>query len=322
MNIDFKGDLDLQKFWVPDWDVHRLVFVDGCFRKDLSSLATLISDDLTLTVASDVKISKPVYILYVSTTSHNDEKEVIHHNIVLEKNSELDLIEEYASLNENSCFNNNVESCFLLKENSRLRHGKIQSLNLSQSCISKTQINLKEHSSYTGISMSWGAALSQDDLSFYLEGKDAKVLMSGLMMGREDQQLDQRLVMDHKIGGCESYQHFKCILRDKSKGLFDGKIYVRPNAQKTSAHQANDNLILSDQAVAQARPHLEIYADDVRCTHGSTTGQMDEEALFYMRSRGIEEEQARTLLIEAFADEIIRDIPWQELQNHMRKRIC
>ena len=157
-------------------------------------------------------------------------------------------------------------------------------------------------------SISLGGKLSRNDIVSVLKAENGMSVLNGLYIGNHDQHIDNHTTIDHTQPRCESHELYKGILDDKAKGVFNGKIFVRPDAQKTNAIQSNNCILLSDEATIDTKPQLEIFADDVKCTHGATVGQLDEDAFFYMRSRGIEKSRARNLLIYAFVSEILDQI--------------
>jgi Fe-S cluster assembly protein SufD len=150
-----------------------------------------------------------------------------------------------------------------------------------------------------------------------LGAEGAEALLNGLYLGRDEQLIDHHTVVDHAKPHCESHEFFHGILADRSHGVFNGKIFVRPDAQKTNAKQTNRNLLLSENASIDTKPQLEIFADDVKCTHGATVGQLNEEALFYLRSRGLGAEQARRMLIRAFANDVVARLTMAPAREHL-----
>jgi Fe-S cluster assembly protein SufD len=163
-------------------------------------------------------------------------------------------------------------------------------------------------SNVTVHSFALGARLSRNNIRVKLAGEGLECILNGLYLTRDEQLADHHMIVEHAQPHCASHEYFNGILDDKSKGVFHGRIYVHPLAQKTDAKQTNKNLLLSDHATADTKPQLEIYADDVKCTHGATIGQLNAESIFYLRTRGLSEETARRMLIHAFAGEIIERI--------------
>jgi len=164
--------------------------------------------------------------------------------------------------------------------------------------------------------------LVRNDLRFGVNGQNCTSNLYGLYPVKGKQHVDNHTIVDHRVAHCESNEHYKGILNDKSKAVFNGKVFVRQDAQKTNAFQSNQNILLSDHADVNSKPELEIYADDVKCSHGSTTGQFDEEAVFYLRSRGITEDSARKLLIQAFAEEVLDHVSIEPLREWLSERVA
>jgi Fe-S cluster assembly protein SufD len=176
------------------------------------------------------------------------------------------------------------------------------------------QVSQRDRSSFSSHSIAFGGGLVRNDVGVTLDGEGGGCTLNGLYVARNRQHVDNRTYIDHARPHCSSWQLYKGVMDDRSHGVFNGKILVQQDAQKTSAKQSNKNLLLTKDALVDTKPQLEIFADDVKCTHGATIGKLDEEALFYARSRGIDESSARTLLTYAFASEILRAIRIKPIQ--------
>jgi Fe-S cluster assembly protein SufD len=198
-----------------------------------------------------------------------------------------------------------------------LDHYKLQEEQIGSLHVATTNVFLNESSRFVSHYFSFGAALSRNELNCMLAGEDIECTLNGLYMPTGEQLMDCRTRIDHAKSNCRSNELFKGILDDKSKGVFNGKIYVHPHAQKTNAIQSNQAILLSDDAVIDTKPQLEIYADDVRCTHGATVGELDSQALNYLRSRGIPLKLARAMLIFAFANDIVQGVNVPKLRKHL-----
>jgi Fe-S cluster assembly protein SufD len=166
-----------------------------------------------------------------------------------------------------------------------------------------------------------GGTFIRNNLSLFLNGENIEAHLNGFFVGSKNRHVDTRTVVDHLMPRCESFQLYKGIAADKSTGVFNGKIFVRRDAQKTNAYQSSKNMLLGDEATVNAKPELEIYADDVKCSHGSSTGKLNEDALFYLRSRGLGIETARTLLLHAFAGEVFEKIRHEEFKELIIEKI-
>ena len=202
-----------------------------------------------------------------------------------------------------------VDYCKVQQENSQAFH--VASLNFQQD----------KSSSVTTHTIAFGSGLDREEVTTELRGQGAESLLHGLYVVKGEQHVDNHTVIDHAMPHCSSRELYKGILDGSSSGVFNGKIIVRKDAQKTDSKQSNKNLLLSEDAVINTKPQLEIYADDVRCTHGATIGQIDEEAVFYLRARGIGLEQARNMLTQAFANDVIEKLKFESLRERLRKAL-
>lgn len=263
-------------------------------------------------------VSKPIHLLYLSTV--NGEPTVSHPRnlIIAEEGSEATIIESYAGTGNGSYLTNAVTE-IVAGEGSKIEHYKLQQENLDAFHMATQQTYLATDSRVSSQSISFGGGLVRNNLGAVLNGNGAECNMNGLYLVKGHQHIDNHLNVEHAKPGCTSRELYKGILEDHSRAVFSGKIHVHPNAQQTDAQQTNRNLLLSDRAQVNSNPQLEIFADDVKCSHGSTTGQLDEEALFYLRSRGIDKEAARSLLIYAFASECIEMIDFKPVRKDLRE---
>jgi Fe-S cluster assembly protein SufD len=233
------------------------------------------------------------------------------------ENTQATFIEEYRG-NGTVSYWNNALTIMRTGNNSHLHHLRIQNEAPSASHLSATFYQVPADSNIHGSYISLGSSLHRHDVNVVLSGKGADVTLNGLCLSKESQHVDHNIIMDHTSEHVTSRMLFKYILADKSTGVFNGRAVVRQDAQKIDANQTNNNLLLSDNALMNSNPQLEIYADDVRCTHGSTTGQISEDALFYLRSRGLDVLSAKALLINGFANEVVDDINNEEAQEYAR----
>lgn len=215
----------------------------------------------------------------------------------------------------------NVRTTVSLEEGAELEHIVLQDLPVAQVHLSRVEVTQAAGSSYRSRSFNLGAAYGRLAYEVHLEGPGAHADLSGLYFGTGDQTLDQQITVVHEVEGCTSRQSFRGVLDDRSVGVFNGGIDVRPGADGSDAAQTNDNLLLSDRAEANTQPRLEILADDVTCTHGATVGQLDDTALYYLRSRGIPADAARHILIDAFADQVVDDIGIEAVRTWITARL-
>ena len=202
-------------------------------------------------------------------------------------------------------------------QNAVIDHYKLQQESAKAFHIATLAVHQDRGSNFTSHSISLGGALARNDVNAKLDAEGVECTLNGLYIAGGQQLVDNHTAIDHAKPHCSSHEVYKGVLDGKSKGVFNGKIIVRPDAQKTDAKQTNKNLLLSTDAVIDTKPQLQIYADDVKCTHGATVGQLDKDAIFYLRSRGIGQEDARNMLTYAFANDILSRIKIDEVRTHL-----
>lgn len=275
-------------------------------------------DSLLIDVEDNIVADKPVQVLFISTEAKSKSPLAVFPRLLvrLGRNSSLTLIESYFNFGKSDYFVNAVSDVYL-GENSSMQHIRLQQDAKQAFHIGNSFIEQKADSRYRSYSFSFGGRISRHQIYTVLDGQGAEAILNGLYLGREEQLLDNHTLIDHKSSNCQSHELYRGVLTDKARGVFGGKILVRRDAQKTDAIQNNNALLLSEQARVDSKPQLEIYADDVRCTHGATVGQLDEEALFYLRSRGIGQKSAKNILIYAFAEEVLKGIEPLQLRKHI-----
>jgi len=269
-------------------------------------------------------IDKPINILYIST---NQEKNTFYNPknlLVVDDNSEVNIIESHYNLDEIFTFTNSVTEVFI-SENSKISWNKLQNDNKNSYLVDNTYVSQKKDSIATVNTFSFGGKLVRNNLDFVHEGENINSFMNGITVTDDNQLIDHHTSVHHNFPRCESYQNYKGIFGGRSHGVFNGKVFVNKIAQKTNAYQQNNNILLNKGAKIDSKPQLEIFADDVKCSHGCTVGQLNNEALFYLKSRGISEKNAKTLLIGAFTHEAIQNIHIeflkQKISNVLSKKI-
>ena len=240
--------------------------------------------------------------------------------VIAEANSSVTVLESYVSLGGSQYFTNAVTELFA-GDNARLEFVKFQDEASDAFHIAAFHGEFSRSSSVNVHSFALGAKLSRNNIRTKLAGEGLECILNGLYLTRGEQLADHHMIVEHAQPHCASHEYFNGILDDKSRGVFHGRILVRPNAQKTDAKQTNKNLLLSDDAGADTKPQLEIYADDVKCTHGATIGQIDDEAVFYCRARGIPEAEARRLLVFAFANEIFERMELDPVRRALQETV-
>lgn len=261
-----------------------------------------IEDGAFIYFPAEVAMHEPVQLLFMSTQTAWIQPRNL---VVFAPNAKGTLIETYVSLN-NSVTNTVTE--IVLQDSAKLDHLKIQNEHTDAFHMGSTFVDLSGHAKYKSHVISLGSALSRSNLYVDLLGKESQCDLQGIYIAKGKQHTDHYTCINHAVPHCYSHELYRGILMDKSRAVFNGKVIVQPDAQQTRAEQANHNLLLSSEAEIDTKPELEIYADDVQCTHGATVGQIDENALFYLKSRGIIDSIARQMLMQAFANEIISNI--------------
>lgn len=292
-----------------------------------TALNTAFMQDGAFVHVPDGKVVEdPIHLLFISSGS--EEAFVVHpRNLIIAGNgSQVSLVETYVAKGAGVYFTNAVTE-FVLGEQAVVEHDKFQDEAVTAFHIGTIHVQQKNRSNYTSNCISLGGSLVRNNITVVLDAEWSEATLNGLSLATGDQLIDNHTTIDHAKPNCQSHELYKSILADRSRGVFNGKIFVRKDAQKTDAKQTNKTLLLSDGATIDTKPQLEIFADDVKCTHGATVGQLDEEQLFYLRARGISEDQARDILTFAFASDVIqrvhveplRDQLDQMLQSRLRK---
>ena len=345
----------------PDLLGSRLVFVNSRFSPELSSTANLPSgvtagslasavqsgaleehlgrhatfadapfialntaffeDGAFIRVPRGVVLEEPILALFVSTGFDRPTMTHPRNLILAERESQAVLAEVYIGLGERVYFTNPVTE-IVAEENSHLEYVKVQQEGPRAFHIAALQARQERSSNLSMFSIALGAGLDREDLTVVLDGEGSDALLNGLYVETGEQHVDNYTTLDHAKPHCNSRELYKGVLDGKSTGVFHGRIIVRPDAQKTDAKQSNKNLLLSEDAVINTKPQLEIYADDVKCTHGATVGQVDSEAVFYLRSRGIALGDARAMLTLAFANEILGRMKTRYLAEQLRAAVA
>ncbi len=285
-----------------------------------SALNTAFLKDCAVIIApQNTVITQPVHILYIAT-----QAETTHYPrclVVGQTNSQATVIEDYIALQKpaNSSYITNSVAEFSLAANAQIRHFRIQRENSSAFHLANCAVSLDYASRYQAVSVTLGASISRYNLDIGLRAEAAECIIDGLALISSDQLADTHTCIDHLQPNCVSHQQHKCIADEGAHAVFNGKIIVRPDAQRTDSSQSSRNLLLSNQAKIDAKPQLEIFADDVKCAHGATVGQLDNEEIFYLKSRGIPELTARNLLTYAFGAEILNRISIASLKHTLEQ---
>lgn len=280
----------------------------------------LLSDGAFVHVPKGKTIAHPVVIFNISDASHLNVLAQPRNLIVAEENSAVTIIETYYACGANASFTNVVTETYAGK-NAHVEHYKIQQQAGESYQNNFTQIFQEADTNINHVTLTLDGIMVRNNLHFYMNGENCNSLLYGLYVTDNKDFVDNHTRVDHAKPNCFSDEKYKGILKDQSTAVFNGKIMVHLDAQKTNAYQRNQNILLSDEATVNTKPQLEIFADDVKCTHGATIGELDEEPMFYLRSRGIPENAARKLLLNAFADDIAEKIKIPELVELLEKQI-
>ena len=352
--IEFK---DVKKYFLHEIDTYKVVFIDGVFASNLSSTThdgidvCLMSSALTkpkykmvidtyfnqiankdesltslntafanegayIYIPKSKVADKPIEIMYFSTGSEAALLVQPRNLVIVGENSHVQIIERHQCLNENAVLTNSVTEIFAQKR-AIVDYYKIQNDELEANLIDNTYVSQKQESHVSVQTFSFGGNLTRNNLNFYHFGERLTSTLNGITIIGDKQHVDHYTLVHHAQPNCESFQDYKGIFSDRSTGVFNGKVYVEKEAQKTNAFQKSNNILLSDKATINAKPQLEIFADDVKCSHGCTVGQLDETALFYMQQRGIPKKEAKALLMYAFSNAVIENIKIPELKNRI-----
>ncbi len=357
--IEYK---DIKKYLIHDIDTYNLIFIDGIFSSHLSQTTHDKHDICLMSSAMAKEKYKPVIDQYFNklVTKENGFTPLntafsregayirIHKNrvadkpiqivnfstgneaalmvqprnlIVVEENAQVQIIERHQSLTDNPILTNSVTELFAGK-NANVDYYKIQNDRSSASLIDNTFIEQKDNSNCSIHTFSFGGKLTRNNLNFFQRGEHCDSTLKGVTIIEDKQHVDHNTLVHHIFPNCESHQDYKGIYADNSTGVFNGKVVVEKEAQKINAFQANNNILLNDKATINSKPQLEIFADDVKCSHGCTIGQLDKDSLFYLRSRGIPLKEAQALLMYAFANNVLESVRIPEIKKRILRQIA
>ncbi|HEV2351100.1 MAG TPA: Fe-S cluster assembly protein SufD [Terriglobia bacterium] len=293
-------------------------------RQPFVALNTAFAEDGALIeISPDVVLTQPIYLRFVAGPGHEP---LIYHPrnlVVLGRGSQATVVEQYLSARQDhqQLYFTNAVTEVVLGENARIEHIKEQFESHQAFHVATLHIHQERSSSASTTSIAFGSALAREDVIAVLDGLGAECTLNGLYVTTGSQHVDNHTTIDHAQPHCSSRELYKGILDGKSTGVFNGKIVVRKDAQKTDSKQSNKNLLLAEDCVINTKPQLEIFADDVKCTHGATIGQIDAESIFYLRSRGIGHEQARAMLTLAFANDVLGKIKSEPLRTRLEQTL-
>ena len=356
--IEYK---DVQPYLIQDIDSYKIVFVDGQYASHLSKTTHEVIDVCLMSSALNkskyqavienyfnkiaeknglnalntafchegayihIKRNKlsdrPIQIIHFSTGKETAMLLQPRNLIVVDENAHVQIIERHQSLSENPTLTNSVTEIFAGKR-AVIDYYKVQNDKSEASLIDNTFIEQHKESNVAVHTFSFGGKLTRNNLNFYPKGQRIDSTLKGVTIIGNKQHVDHNTPVHHIEPNCESHQDYTGIFGDSAVGVFNGKVVVEKEAQKTNAFQANNNLLVNDKATINTKPQLEIFADDVKCSHGCTIGQLDENAMFYLRARGIPEKEAKALLMYAFANNVLESVKIPQLKNRINKLIA
>ena len=354
-------DLDMAEFDVPETRESQLVFLNGKLQKDKSSVAGLndgvtavglveacrgegdarvrehlarsadyvangftalntgfISDGVFIHIPRNIEVTQPIHLLFGSDGAERVTYPRVL--VVAEENSSVTIIESYVGARDAEYFTNAVVEV-VLKDGAKVEHYKVQREGAGAFHVATTVAELGTNASYDATTINFGGKLSRHDVRSIMDHEGAECWVDGLYLVADSQHTDTHSVIDHRKPHCTSHQLYKGILDGKSRAVFNGKVFVRHDAQKTDAMQTNKNLLLSNEARVDTKPQLEILADDVKCAHGAAVGQIEEDELFYLETRGIHPDLGRNLLTYGFAEEVIAKIKVDSIKQQLDEAV-
>ena len=313
--LDFEID-----FLSSDRMAEESNFDSGLNKKDVfSSLNSAFFEKVIRIKIGENKINEgPLQIIYVSKGEHV----ISNTRLFIEagKSSQSEIIQTFMTMDAEENFTNHVTEVFV-KENAHLKINKIQIEADNCFHICTEQINQGLNSNFKINTITLSGGLVRNNINVTVAGENCETHMNGAVITKGNQHIDNHTFVDHQVANCFSNENYKYVLGDKSTGVFNGRVIVQKDAQKINAYQSNGNILLSDNATINSKPELEIYADDVKCSHGSTTGQLDENAIFYLESRGISKEKAKKLLVSAFIGEVLKELDNKDFINFINSQL-
>ena len=352
---------DVKKYFIHEIDAYKIVFINGKYSSFLSQTThehydvCLMSSALTnpkykavidkyfnkiakqdnltslntafategayINIPKNTEVKKPIQILNFTTGSQEATMLQPRNLIVVGENAQVQIIERHQSLTANPVLSNVVTEVFADKA-ANVDYYKIQNDETTASLVDNTYIEQQSNSVVSVHTFSFGGNITRNNLNFYQKGEHIDSILKGITIIEGKQHVDHHTLVHHIEPNCESHQDYKGIFNERSTGVFNGKVIVEKEAQKTNAYQQNNNVLISDKATINAKPQLEIFADDVKCSHGCTIGQLDEDALFYMQQRGIPKKEGKALLMYAFANTVLESVKIPEIKQRITKLIA
>ncbi len=305
---------DSPKKSAADIDLDLLDIFDGG-RNGFTALNVAFGDFATLRIAKDTVVDEPISFNFAADEG---SAHFPHLLIIAEAGSKSTIVESYESASKSFT---NTAIQIVVEDNAQLTHYRVQKESAEVLHYGVTEVSLGRDAVYNSTNVNIGAALSRHDIELKFTATGGEAWVDGLYMLNGSQHSDTHSIIDHTVPNCTSHQNYKGVLNDKSRAVFNGKVLVRENAHGTDAQQSNKNLLLSNEARVDTKPQLEIFNDDVKCSHGATVGQLEEEELFYLLTRGLPENLARNLLTYGFAEEIINKIGIESIKSDLDEAV-
>jgi Fe-S cluster assembly protein SufD len=312
---------DAAKTHAAIFDTHYGKYVDVNSDAFIALNTAMAKDGVFIHVAKGAVIEKPIHVLHVSSADANT---IINPRnlVIVDSTAQAKIIESFETIDSKAKIFNNAITEITVAKNTVVEHYKIQDENEAGFLMNTLQINQQDNSVFTTNTITLSGSLVRNNLTIVLDGEHIEANLNGLYLTRDHQLVDNHTLVDHRKPNCNSNELYKGIIDEKSTATFNGKIFVRKDAQKTNAFQSNKNILLSDDGSINTKPQLEIYADDVKCSHGTSTGKLDEDKIFYLSARGISELSAKKLLMHAFASEVINTIKIDELRDYVEAKVA
>jgi len=312
--------VDAEKRNSPVFEKHYAQYADVKADPFIALNTAMTKDGVFIHVTKNVIIEKPIHIIHISTASENT---IIHPRnlIIVDENSQAKIIESFETVDATAKIFSNALTEIVVDKHAIVDHYKIQDENEVGYLINTTQVIQQKQSVFSTHTFTLSGSLVRNNLTLVLDDEHIESHLNGLYLTTGNQVVDNHTVVDHRKPNCNSNELYKGIIEGKSTATFNGKIFVRKDAQKTNAFQSNKNILLSQAGTINTKPQLEIYADDVKCSHGSTIGKLDEEKIFYLRARGIGVINAKKLLMHAFASEVVNTIKIEALREYVEEKI-
>jgi len=313
--------VDAEKSNSSVFEKHYAQYADVNVDPFIALNTAMTKDGVFIHIAKNAIIEKPIHIIHIATAFENT---IIHPRnlIVIDENAQVKIIESYQTVDSKAKTFSNALTEIVVDKHAIVDHYKIQDENDFGYLMNTTQVIQKKQSVFSTHTFTLSGALVRNNLTIVLDDEHIESHLNGLYLTAGNQVVDNHTVVDHRKPNCNSNELYKGIIDGKSTATFNGKIFVRKDAQKTNAFQSNKNIVLSEDGTINTKPQLEIYADDVKCSHGTSTGKLDQEKIFYLQARGIGIINAKKLLMHAFASEVVNTVKIEDLRDYIEGKIA